>query len=97
MNTTSRQRWLMLLAALAFIVLAAWLGRARLERWTRSQLAGQKQRQLARLSEEGAARLTERLASADDEYLDIVVLELADPRPTVADAAQAALAEHRRT
>jgi len=79
------------LGSLAAIVLWAWLGRNQLEGWTHARLAAQHQRQLAQLSEDGAARLIARLADADDEYLDLIVLSLADPRPAVADAAEQAL------
>jgi hypothetical protein len=92
-KSDSRQRPLLVLAALAGIVLAAWLGRAQLERWTRGQLAARQQRHLAQLPEAQAAELTARLASADDEYLDIVVLALADRRPLVAEAGEQALIE----
>lgn len=91
MKPASRSRWPILLAALAIIVLSAWLGRANLDRWTRSRLAVQYQRELSRRSDQQAARLVERLAAADDEYLDLVVLALADRRPAVASAAEQAL------
>lgn len=91
MAHSSRSRYLLALGALAAIVLWAWLGRNRLEDWTHARLAAQHQRQLAQLSEEGAARLITRLADADDEYLDLIVLSLADPRPVMAAAAEQAL------
>jgi hypothetical protein len=89
----SRSRRILALAALLAIVLGAWLGRGRLQQWTHARLAAEQQRQLAQLSDEGAAVLIARLAEADDEYLDLIVLALAEPRPAVADAAQEALIE----
>jgi hypothetical protein len=79
------------MTALLAIVLAAWLGRGRLQAWTHARLAAQHQQQLAQLSDEGAALLIARLAEADDEYLDLIVLALADARPVVLDAAEQAL------
>ena len=87
----ARSRRFLVVTALLAIVLAAWLGRSRLQEWTHARLAAQHQRQIAQLSDEGAALLIARLAEADDEYLDLVVLALADPRPAVADAAEEAL------
>ena len=87
----SRSRYLLAIGSLVAIVLWAWLGRSKLEGWTHARLAAQHQRQLGQLSDEGAARLIARLADADDEYLDLIVLSLADPRPAVADAAEQAL------
>jgi hypothetical protein len=95
MAQSSRGRYLLAFGSLAAIVLWASLGKSKLEGWTHSRLAAQHQQQLAQLSEEGAARLIARLADADDEYLDLIVLSLADPRPAVAEAAEHAL--ERRT
>jgi hypothetical protein len=91
MAHSSLSRYLLALGSLMAIVLWAWLGRSKLEGWTHAGLAAQHQRQLAQLSEDGAARLIARLAEADDEYLDLIVLSLADPRPAVADAAEQSL------
>ncbi|HEX5103684.1 MAG TPA: hypothetical protein VFV87_07745, partial [Pirellulaceae bacterium] len=92
MAVSNRSRWLLVLAALVGIVLTAYIARSRVEHWTRAQLAARHQRQLARLAVEDAVLLVARLAEADDEYLDIVVLALADSRPQVTDAARQALA-----
>jgi hypothetical protein len=91
MSLLPRSRRLLVLAATLAIALAAWAARARVEHWTRAELAQRHQQQLAQLSEEGAAALIERLAAADDEFLDLVVLALDDPRPRVASAAIRAL------
>jgi hypothetical protein len=93
MKTNVRARWLLAGTAVGAIALAAWLGRAQVEGWTRSHLAAEHQRQLLRLSEDEAAALVTRLAAADnDEYLDLVVLAFLDKRSAVADAAQRGLA-----
>lgn len=91
MAHSSRGQYLLALGSLVAIALWAWLGRNQLEGWTHARLAAQHQRQLAQLSDDGAARLIARLAEADDEYLDLIVLSLADPRPAVAEAAEQAL------
>jgi hypothetical protein len=91
MSFIPRSHRLLVLAALAAIALWAWLGRAHLERWTRAELAARHQQQLTQLSDEGAATLIAHLAAADDEYLDLLVLALNDPRPAVANAAERAL------
>jgi hypothetical protein len=91
MKSQPHTRWWLVLAALAAVVAVAWLGRSHASRWTHERLASQYREKLASQSESQAARLIERLAEADDEYLDLVVHALADARLPVAEAAQAAL------
>jgi hypothetical protein len=92
MSLVSRSHRLIVLASLTTIVLSAWVLRSRVEQWTRASLAVRHQHRLAQLSDEGAVLLISRLAEADDEYLDLIVLALQDRRPRVASAAEQALA-----
>ena len=87
---TTRNQVLLALALLGMLAVAAGLGRAPLEAWTRGRLLALQQRQLAELPAAGAASLVQRLA-ADDDYAPLIAGALNDGRSDVAAAAERAL------
>ena len=84
-------RWVGLLAAALLVVAAGVAARGQLALWTERRLADHAARQLRTLPEGQAAAFVHQLATFDDNSPEFLALALADPRPSVSDAAEEAI------
>ncbi len=88
MISETRTRWLLVAALAALTVTGAWLFRHALLGSTRQRLVESYQDRLASLPERDAARLIQRLAQNDDQWLEVLVCASADDRPLVSTTAE---------
>jgi len=89
---TSRFRyWLTVLALAAVVATSASWVRTRLHSWSHDRALDELTARLAALPDRQAVRLVRRLASADDEWLAVLVPAMADARPALATAAASSI------
>jgi hypothetical protein len=88
MTARPPRRWRQILTVVILLVAGLQVMRAFLLPTTHERLAQRYRMQLAELGDEQAARLVERLAADDDQWLEILVVSAVDLRPLVSQAAQ---------
>jgi hypothetical protein len=85
--TARLSKALTVLALVTLVAATAWSVRTRLHLWTHDRLAERISAHLASLPQRKAVRLLRQLATADDEWLAVLVPALADECPEVAATA----------
>jgi hypothetical protein len=88
MGTEIRFRWLLVASIAVLAVAGAWLLRGWFLDSTRARLTQSYQQRLMLLPERDAARLVQRLAQDQDQWLEILIWASADDRPLVGTTAQ---------
>jgi hypothetical protein len=89
--TARLSKALTVLTLATLVAATTWCVRARLHAWTHDRMAERISAHLASLPQQKAARLLRQLATADDEWLAVLVPALADERPVVAATAANAI------